>query len=132
MPSAFLYVVSNTLLWIAVIAIVLLANRQVERRPLLLCGVALAVLVCAGRWPILRFPVELSVDESQMIAQALRFRTAPVPWLHVDGTTSGALNSYWLLPPALAGIPLGYVSARVMGLAAVWIFLWFHLLTGTR
>jgi osmotically-inducible protein OsmY len=135
-PASF-YVLSNSILWTGVIGIALLALRRLGKYSLLFCGVALAVLVFAGRWPGLIYPFELNVDESQMIAQALKFRVAPVPWLHVDGTTSGPLNSYWLLPPSWLGIPLGYVSARMMGLVAVWVFLWFHFLTarahlGTR
>jgi hypothetical protein len=63
-----------------------------------------AALVCflfLLRLPGALLPFELDPDESQMYAQALKFRADPVPWRSVDTTTSGPLNSYALVPVSL-------------------------------
>ena len=59
----------------------------------------------ALRWAGISYGNELNPDESQMLAQAMRFVSHPVPWRDVDGTTSGPLNSLLLT------VPLGCASA---------------------
>src|SRR2546428_7937740 len=126
--SELLYVVSNGLGWTAFVGLAWAAGDRDRTSHLWYWGLVVGVLLCLGRWPGLFYQREFNIDESQMIAQAIKYWTAPIPWLHVDGTTSGPVNSYWLLGPALFGVPAGYVSARMMGLACVWIFLWFNIL----
>ncbi|MBA4136009.1 MAG: hypothetical protein C0518_01680 [Opitutus sp.] len=58
-------------------------------------------------------PFELNVDESQMLAQAMRLASHPVPWLSMDGTTSGPVNSWFLLCAHwLTRLPLDYHLAH--------------------
>lgn len=65
-------------------------------------------LVLLSRLVAVTSPLELNVDESQMIAQAMRLQDHPVPWLAMDGTTSGPVNSWLLLLAHQFGLPLSY------------------------
>ncbi len=80
----------------------------------------IGLLLLAWRWPWLLVPVEFNPDESQLIAGALTLRVDPVFWRSVDGTTSGPLNFYALLPLTWLGLPADYFSARLTGLILVW------------
>lgn len=85
-------------------------------------GFALLILLvlAAWRWPALYSPVEFNPDEGQMIAGALTLFRDPVFWRSVDGTTSGPLNFYALMPLlALDGLPAVF-AARLSGLLMVW------------
>ena len=124
-----IYIVSNAIGWAAFIAIAWMAGTRPGPRSAWLPAAAIGVLLALGRWPVMFYPQELNIDESQMIAQAMKYGIAPVPWLHVDGTTSGPVNSYWLILPSLLGMPFGYPAARMMGLVCVWLFLCFSFLT---
>lgn len=78
----------------------------------------LATLLCllAFRFPSFLYLTELNVDESQLISNARKFLDHPVPWLGVDTTTSGPLNSYVLALPAVIDRSLiGYSSIRLTG-----------------
>lgn len=75
--------------------------------------------ILAFRWPVLYFPRLLDHDEAQMGAQAIKFFTDIVPWRSVDGTTSGPLNSMWLMLPRLLGGEIDWTSIRFMGLVCV-------------
>ncbi len=79
----------------------------------------LAVLL-AWRWPPLFAVQHLNPDESLLIAGALTAGHHPIPWQAFDGTTSGPLNIYALLPTHFLGIPQDYFNARVTGLLLVW------------
>jgi hypothetical protein len=79
---------------------------------------ALVLLVC--RAPLLAVPHALNLDEAQLLAQAMRALLAPVPWVGVDPTTSGPLNSYALVPPLLLGAPASYAIGRTVALGC-WI-----------
>jgi hypothetical protein len=74
----------------------------------LLVGVLLAF-----RWPLIWFPHEIYVDESQLIAGALTLRHDPVFWRSVDGTTAGPLDQYVLLPTAFFSGTTCYAAARI-------------------
>ncbi len=81
---------------------------------------ALLILLAAWRWPPLFSPIEFNPDESQLIAGALTLFHDPVFWRSVDGTTSGPLNFYALMPLlAFESIP-PVVAARLTGLLLVW------------
>src|ERR1019366_2811487 len=53
------------------------------------------------------------MDESQMLSQAMKFLVDPRPWIAVDPTTSGPLNSYLISVFLLMGFKPGFVL--VMG-----------------
>ena len=84
-------------------------------------GFCASLFVCliAWRWPSVLFPQSLNPDESQMIAQALKFMFDPIPWRAVDSTTSGPLNSYALIVPTWCGAELGFASARSVALVCL-------------
>lgn len=68
----------------------------------------IAAVVMLARLPAIRLNDEMNVDESQMMAQALRLGVDTVPWRGMDGTTSGPVNSWALHLAHLAGMPLAY------------------------
>jgi hypothetical protein len=70
------------------------------------------------RLPQITWNHEINVDESQMIAQAHRYLSHPVPWRDVDGTTGGPLDSWFLSAPMLLGAPASWATARAMLWAA--------------
>jgi hypothetical protein len=72
----------------------------------------------ALRWVTVVFPAERNVDESQMVAQGMRFVSHPVPWRDVDSTTSGPLNSLLLSVPFSCGAPPTWETARLVLFAA--------------
>ncbi len=87
-------------------------------------GLMLLVVIFAWRWPPLFGSQEFNPDESQLIAGALTLKQDPVFWRSVDGTTSGPLNFYALLPVHALGVPLDYFTARLSGLLMVWGAFW--------
>ena len=98
--------------------------RRATTMTALLFWSSVAVTLLAGRWPGVMFPVAFSVDEDEFLAQALTAARDPVPWESFDGQTSGPLNTLALVPPAWFGAPLGYVTARLVGLGTVLVGLW--------
>jgi hypothetical protein len=98
------------------------ARRAAETRGQLVLEAALwAAFLLAWRWPWLLCALELNPDESQLIAGAIALTHDPVFWRSVDGTTSGPLNYYALLPVHWLGLPLDFFFARIVGLIFVWI-----------
>jgi len=113
-----------TLLWLGWIANGLwrgpdprsLAHKKNVAFALLLFGVLLA-----WRWPFLLSATELgNPNESQLVAGAITLSYDPVFYRSVDGTTSGPLNFYALLPTHWLGIPHDYFNARFTGLLLLW------------
>jgi hypothetical protein len=92
---------------------------RVRRHDRVFAFLLLAVLL-AWRWPFLLAAGEYNPDESQLIAGAMTLRGDLVPWRSLDGSTSGPLNFYALLPISAAGLPLDYFTARLTGLLLVW------------
>ncbi len=78
-------------------------------------------LLTLARLPVIRFNRELNPDESQMISHALTLREDPVYWRSVDGTTIGPLDNYVLVIPDLLGLQINYSTARLVGLACLFI-----------
>lgn len=122
--------------WVAVIVPTLLllgwavaaAWREIHGRPpwreyRRIAALVLLAVLLAWRWPFLFSAVEYNPDESQFIAGAITLTHDPVFWRAVDGTTSGPLNFYILLPLHWLGLPLDYFSARLTGLLLTWITL---------
>lgn len=88
-------------------------------------AVAVAAVLLAWRWPFLLAATEFNPDESQLIAGAMALARDPVFWRSVDGTTSGPLNYYPLVPIAWLGLPLDFFTGRMAGLAMVFGGCWF-------
>jgi hypothetical protein len=90
----------------------------------------------ALRLPLIKWNLELNPDESQMLAQGMRYLSHPVPWRDVDGTTSGPLNSLLLTLLMFFGAPATWVTARLVLWACGCLTLFFLYLTlrcfGTR
>jgi hypothetical protein len=68
---------------------------------------------------------EINVDESQILAQALKYLSDPLPWRSVVGGSSGPLNTWILLWAPLLGLKLSYLIARITSLLCA-----FATLTG--
>jgi hypothetical protein len=94
------------------------AERKGGQFDRLFIAVSLACL-WAWRWPFLLESREFNPDESQLIAGAITLTHDPVFWRSVDGTTSGPLNFYALLPLHALGLPLDYFTARLTGLILI-------------
>jgi hypothetical protein len=88
--------------------------------------VLLAVALPVWRIRSLLYNGEINVDESQILAQALKYLSDPMPWRSVVGGSSGPLNTWVLLWAPLLGLKLGYLAARITGLLCT-----FALLSGT-
>ncbi len=73
----------------------------------------------ACRWPIFWWPDPLNPDEGALIACAMKARFDWIPWRGFDSGTSGPLNCDVLVLPALVGAPIGFFSARVIGLCLI-------------
>ena len=73
----------------------------------------------ACRWPSFLWPDPFNVDEGTFIACALKATVDWVPWRGFDASTSGPLNCYVLLIPALFGAEIGWFSARVIALCLI-------------
>jgi hypothetical protein len=111
-----------TLVWAAWIAAGL--RRTPDSQPRRAERIAFALLLfgvlLAWRWPFLLDAHQMNPDESQFLAGAITLQHDPVFWRSVDGTTSGPLNYYALLPTHLLGVPQDYFNARLTGLLLVW------------
>ena len=79
------------------------------------------VLVLAAALPVwrlrsLEYNGEINVDESSILAQAMRYMDDPIPWRSVNGGSGGPLNTWVLFWAPLVGAKLTYLVARVTGL----------------
>lgn len=95
------------------------------------------VAVIGSRLPGIRCPVELNPDESQLMVQALRYADDMLPWRSVDGTTSGPLNSWFVLLVRTLGLPFTYsclhaVSALLLGVIVATSYLTVRLFSPMR
>lgn len=85
----------------------------------LAAALVLIAVISLLRLPWILFPHELNVDESQMLAQGMKFLVDPVPWRSVDGTSGGPLNSYLISLFLLLGVGPGYVFVHLLANALV-------------
>ena len=83
----------------------------------------LAVALPVWRLRSLLYNGEVNVDESQVLAQAMRYRIDPIPWRGVDGGSSGPLNTWIILWAPLLGLKMDYFAARITGLTCLWAML---------
>jgi len=93
--------------------------------------------IVASRWPGLFPGGGVNPDEAQWIAGAMKLLHDPVFWRSVDGNTSGPLNIFPLVLPALFGLRLEYASARLIGLilitlSSLWLYFSLKILYGFR
>ncbi len=66
------------------------------------------------RLPSALMPRELGVDESQLLAEAMKYMVDPRPWKAVDGGTSGPLNSLFISAFLVMGFKPGYVLVHIL------------------
>jgi hypothetical protein len=71
-------------------------------------------------------------DESTFIAGAITLTYDPVFWRTVHCTTSGPLNYYILLLPRLIGLPLDFLSARLVGASLLLAMCLIHYASARR
>jgi len=117
-------------LWLTLVAIAV--ARSSIREPALdggrrldaaFWGVLAIALPVWRLWPLL-YNGELNVDESQVLAQAMRFGIDPVPWRSVVGGSSGPLNTWIVMWAPLVGLPYSYLPARITSLACILVTLY--------
>jgi hypothetical protein len=82
--------------------------------------VLLSIALPVWRWRSLTYDGEINVDESQILAQALRYQIDPIPWRSVEGGSGGPLHSWAVLWAPLIGLKLNYLAARITSLACLW------------
>jgi len=93
------------------------------RKVFLLFAGTLAVALPVWRLRSLAYNGEINVDESLIIAQAMRYLDDPVPWRSVNGGSGGPLNTWILLWAPLLGVKFGYLAARITGLACTFLMI---------
>jgi hypothetical protein len=76
-----------------------------------------AVALPVWRFRSLQYNGEINVDESGILAQAMRYLDDPVPWRSVNGGSGGPLNTWILFWAPLVGLKFTYLVARITGLA---------------
>jgi hypothetical protein len=96
--------------------------RVFRSRRLLFFSILLCLLVC--RYPLL-LGGDSNPDEAQFTASATKLTLDPVYFRAVDCNTSGPLNIYPLLLPALAGFSPDYASSRIVGVALIFFSIYF-------
>lgn len=105
------------------------SSKTSARRESVIFFVILGAVMLLLRWPQIRWRHEIQVDESQMLAQALRFFSHPVPWRDVDGMTGGPLDSMLLNAPMFVGLSASWQTARLMLALLNWLTLLFVYLS---
>jgi hypothetical protein len=85
-----------------------------------LFAATLALALPVWRLRSLLYNGEINVDESQFLAQLLRYSVAPIPWRGVDGGSSGPLNTWVLAWAPLLGLKIDYFAARATSLICLW------------
>lgn len=78
----------------------------------------IVVLIAWARLPGLLAPL-LNPDEGIFTAAAVRLLHDPIFWRSVDTGSSGPLNVFPLMLPALAGFTLDFASSRLVGLVMI-------------
>jgi len=127
------------LLWAALLVLALYSAYQkkasAKERWWLLWGgfcLVLAIALPVWRWRSLVYNGEINVDESQILAQALRYRLDPIPWRSVDGGSGGPLYTWALFWAPLVGLKFHYLAARITSLACYFLMCVALSLTASR
>jgi len=80
-------------------------------------AVVVALLIACVFWlrlPSALVPRELNPDESQMLSGAMKFLVDPRPWIAVDPSTIGPLNSYLITVFLWMGFKPGFVLVHML------------------
>ena len=91
-------------------------RKVLGSRPVFFVSIALCLIVC--RFPVL-LANEINPDETFFIAAAEKLFKDPVFFRAVDFVTSGPINVYPVMLPALFGISPDYVSTRLIALVII-------------
>jgi hypothetical protein len=92
----------------------------------------LMVCVFLLRLPSALVPRELNVDESQMLSQAMKFLVDPRPWIAVDLSTIGPINSYLITFFLWIGFKSGFVLVHMLASVLVCLQVFAAYLTLRR
>ena len=84
--------------------------------PAIVVGLLIGCVVLL-RLPSALVPREFNVDESQLLAEAMKFLVDPRPWKGVD--SCGPLNSYFIALFLLMGFKASYVLAHMLAIVLV-------------
>ena len=110
-------------LWLILLALALFpALRKTDlpepawRNVLIAFLCVLVVALPVWRLRSLLYTGEINVDESQILAQALRYKMDPIPWRSVDGGSGGPLYTWSVMWVSLLGLKLDYFAARLTSL----------------
>ena len=83
-------------------------------------------IILIGRFNNFLFGFEiLNIDESQMIANAIRFEKNKYNIFEFDGTSSGFLNSLVLNWPNLFGLDITFLSTRITAITIISLIFFF-------
>jgi len=107
-----------------VLLAILLVALRAPRRFLFLALMPASLLL--ARLPLLCYE-HVNPDEAWTLSMAMRVTTDPVAYRSFEPSTSGPLNVYLQSIPAWFGLPLTYISSRLIGMALVsgtLAFLW--------
>lgn len=123
---------SAILLWLLLVGIALFPllhkgslSRSLWWKTFAAFAATLALALPLWRLPSLLYNGEINVDESQILAQALKYLADPLPWRSVVGGSGGPINTWVLLWAPLFGLKLSYLAARITSLLCA-----FATLTG--
>jgi hypothetical protein len=115
------------ILWVAIFSVALFQliakpeyAERVWWRSFILFAVLLAIAFPVWRLRSMMYNGEINVDESQFLAQLLRYKIDPIPWRGVDGGSSGPLNTWVISWAPIFGLKIDYFAARVTGLLCLW------------
>lgn len=114
------------LCWLVASPLLTLPQNKIGvlRSPLLHCAISV-ILATLLRWPGVTSPLWLNFDEANIIAEALRAQTHPIPWTGFDTSSSGPLNAFVLLPAGMCTGDITLMDARATGLTCsllAWVF----------
>ena len=87
-------------------------------RPIVVIGLLLLLLVLL-RLPSALLPRELNIDESQGLADAMKFAIDPRPWISVQGGSWGPLNAYLITLFLQVGFKPGFILVHMLAMALV-------------
>ena len=90
-------------------------------QPSFQAALVIALILC--RLPSILFNGQINVDESQVLAQAMRCSRDPTPWHGFVGGSGGPFNTYVLLWQPLAGFPVSFAASRVTAIVLQWAML---------
>ncbi len=93
-------------------------RKQWIQRALFFC-VTMFVALVAWRWRSICYEGEINLDESQLLAQAMRYKADLMPWRSVDGGSSGPLNTWLLFWAPVLGFKFDYLAARLTSVLCI-------------